>query len=60
MFLAAAQKFGVGLITSGLARCELGTGVAFGSLLVTSALNSFIHSDLLRMVTLGYNFNKYE
>jgi F0F1-type ATP synthase membrane subunit c/vacuolar-type H+-ATPase subunit K len=51
MFLAAAQKVGAGLSTSG---CGLGIGVVFGSLLVASALNLFIRDDLFRVAMLGF------
>jgi F-type H+-transporting ATPase subunit c len=54
MLLAAAQKVGAGLSTSGLAGCGLGIGVVFGSLLVASALNPFIRDDLFRVAMLGF------
>ena len=50
MLLAAAQKVGAGLSTSGLAGCGLG----IGSLLVASALNPFIRDDLFRVAMLGF------
>jgi hypothetical protein len=41
MFLAAVQKFGAGIITSGLAVCRLSNSVVFVSLLVATELNPF-------------------
>jgi F0F1-type ATP synthase membrane subunit c/vacuolar-type H+-ATPase subunit K len=52
MLLAAAQKVGIELSTSGLA--GLGIGIVFGSLLVASALTLFIRDDLFRVAMLGF------
>jgi F0F1-type ATP synthase membrane subunit c/vacuolar-type H+-ATPase subunit K len=54
MLLAAAQKVGAGLSTSGLAGCGLGIGVVFAGLLISSALNPFLRDDLFRVAMLGF------
>jgi F-type H+-transporting ATPase subunit c len=54
MLLAAAQKMGAGLSTSGLAGCGLGIGVVFAGLLISSALNPFLRDDLFRVAMLGF------
>jgi F0F1-type ATP synthase membrane subunit c/vacuolar-type H+-ATPase subunit K len=54
MLLAAAQKLGAGLSTSGLAGCGLGIGVVFAALLISSASNPFLRDDLFRVAMLGF------
>jgi len=54
MLLAASQKIGAGLSTSGLAGCGAGIGIVFGSLLISNALNPFLRDDLFRIAMLGF------
>lgn len=54
MLVAASQKIGAGLSTSGLAGCGLGIGVVFAALLIASAVNPFVRDDLFRVAMLGF------
>jgi len=54
MLLAASQKIGAGLSTSGLAGCGLGIGVVFAGLLISSSFNPFLRDDLFRVAMLGF------
>ena len=54
MILAAAQKVGDGLATSGLTGAGLGIGLIFGALIAGTSRNPTIKEDLFRLAILGF------
>ena len=54
MILAAAQKVGAGLATSGLTGAGLGIGLIFGALIAGPSRNPTIKEDLFRLAILGF------
>jgi F-type H+-transporting ATPase subunit c len=54
MLLAAAQKIGAGLATSGLAGAGIGIGLIFASLIIGISRNPTLRKDLFSTAILGF------
>jgi F-type H+-transporting ATPase subunit c len=54
VLLAASQKIGAGLATSGLTGAGLGIGIIFGALIISTSKNPTLKEDLFKFAILGF------